>query len=560
MEMQKLGYDPRNEGWKYIRLPQSIYLTSPTDERYYFGYSDPRFKYFFEAKSSFREILTYSFLGFGEFNRTAEGLWSNNNFSVPSAILDMLLEATTEVRVEQFLVWRNLFTRDPELVREVAALKRIFPYTRDGMYLYGQDIRKELQERLLSLQGIVFFPQPPDSKLNFEEELKAFGLPDTKVFRKALLGIVTKDFCYRPQAFNWASFCFQLYGLDNTQNLMRDIPDFFHTSDSCFKINTESFATLARFLGGVTFPRFRKLVEEEREIFTHNLFDGRTEENMKWLETNFTLDPKNKDKQYFWAFVDRHKISVSDAISLVGMNRNMEEMLKPVETDIPVLYKDETLEFRMPRNCLELYGWGKRLHNCLHQESKHAVITRRQDRGFIFGIFEKGNLIGALELTAAFRIVELRAMTNKKFDTVREQKLQELVRIEIKKINPLAQMRKALRWELEDILERRPALGILLGKLSEKELKVENRRVDEEKIVQATKKITDFIQALKDSHVIDDKQQVKLCKVAPQIIRRTVDQLGTKVPDSLRALVLRSKRPRARRETPPVPCAQPLSD
>src|SRR5271154_5686625 len=125
--MQKLGYDPRNEGWRYIHLPQSIYLTSPTDERYYFGYSDPRFKYFAEAKSSFREIVTYSFLGFGEFHKTPDGLWSNRKFSVPSAVLDMLLDSTTEIRDEQILVWQNLFYRDPDLVKQVGSLKRIFP-------------------------------------------------------------------------------------------------------------------------------------------------------------------------------------------------------------------------------------------------------------------------------------------------------------------------------------------------------------------------------------------------------------------------------------------------
>lgn len=557
--MQKLGYDQRNEGWLYIHLPQSIYLTSPDADRYYFGYSDPRFKYFEEGKLAFREIVTYSFLGFGEFRKTPDGLWSNSKFSVPAPILDMLLESTNDIRDEQIVMWRNLFTRDPELVRQVGSLKQIFPYTRDGMYLYGQNIETEFRKRLLSLQGIVFFHQAADSNLSFEAQLAEHGLPDTKVFKKTILGLVTKDFTYRSSPFNWAALVFQLYGLDNTQNLMRDLPDFFYTSTAHFQIRTEAFAQLIQFLRGVPFQKFRKLVEEDRAVFTQSLFGDKTLENMKWLESNFTLDPKDEEKPYFWAFIDRHKISLPDAIAVISLHRDLKTMLEPIETDIPVLYRDKVLEFRSPRNGLELYGWGKRLHNCLDQ--KFNAITRRTDRDFIFGIFESDKLVGAVQLSSAFKVRELRAQTNGTFDSEKEKRFNELIRVEIKKLNPAVQMRKALKNQLFDILTasiRQFGLVeggdmVVLAKANEREMK-EKAQVNFDK---ALKLVTDHVDELRSSHVIDDKQLKTLKLMAPQIVRRTVEQLGTKVPDSLRALLKSSKRQRGRAGIPQAVHSQP---
>lgn len=549
--MQKLGYDPRNEGWKYIRLPQSIYLTAPTGERYYFGYSDPRFKYFEEEKSSFREIVTYGFLGFGEFNKTPDGLWSNNKFSLPPAILDLLLDATTEIREEQIKVWQNLFYRDPELVRQVGQLKRIFPYTQDGMYLYGENIEREFRERLLSLQGIVFITRPADTKINFEVQLKEHGLPDTKVFKKLLLGLVTRDLQYRDQPFNWAALTFQLYGLDNTQTLMQDLPDFFFTSVTHFQIKTEQFAQLLRFLHGVSFVRFRKLIEDDKSVFTNSLFGQNTGSNMRWLEDNFSLDSKDKAKPYFWEFVDQHKISTGDAIEMVGMNRDIKTLLEPIQTDIPVLYRDKVLEFRAPHHGLELYGWGKKLHNCLDQ--KYGAITRRTKRDFMFGIFESGKLIGAVQLSDTFRVRELRVGPNGKFDAEKEKTFRELVHKRLLKFNPSVRMRRALHNELEDLLTA-PCIRPMLNVSPPGSVEIDKAP---ERLSQANEIILEYIKDLIGARVINAQQAQPLVRMAPQIIKRMVQQLGSRVPDNLRELALRSKRPRVPGGILPVPRSQP---
>lgn len=539
--MQKIGYNPKNEGWLYVHLPQSMYLTSPKSERYYFGYSDPRFKYFTQNSHSFQEICTYSFLGFGEFNKTADGLWSNNNFSVPSAILDMLLEATTEVRVEQFMVWRNLFRRDPELVRQVGALKLIYPYTRDGMYLYGQSISEEFRNRLMDLQGIVYFQAGAEAKLSFEESLEKFKLPDTKVFRKLLLDQVTRSFHYTESPFTWAALCFRLYGLDNTQTMLRECPQFFRTQAGNFPLDSEAFQFLVKFLSGVEFKQFRKQIVEDINVFSSSLFGQSSENNRRWFENNFSLDRDNKERPYFWDFAAKHKIKLPDAIALLGANCSIEEMLRPITSGIEILYRDKDLLFRSPRTGMELYAWGKRLSNCLFQ--KLNQITGRGRRNFIFGIFEQEALIGAVQLSPAFRTVEIQV--SKKFDPDKEKAMKEIVLQQIKKLNPSIEMRKVLRYDLEDVLMGKYAMAV-------------SPLTDGDKIAKAEKIITDYVKELFGNNVIDEAQQKALNKMAPQMVRRSIDELGARAPDSLRALLNDSKYRRARHESPLESRSQPL--
>src|ERR1035437_4626319 len=187
-------------------------------------------------------------------------------------------------------------------------------------------------------------------------------------------------------------------------------------------------------------------------------------------------------------------------------------------------------------------------------------------RDFLFGIFESGKLIGAVQLTSSFRVRELRAQVNRAFDPTREKSLHKIVQDCVCKLDPAVQMRKALKNQLEDILTEpeRPmgvtamnGVPLLPGAAT---LSIDRKAKAQESLDKALDLITNYVKELREQHIIEDKQHRTLNRMAPQIIRRTVDQLGTKVPDSLRELVLRSKRPRARRETLPVPCALPLSD
>lgn len=556
MEAQKNGLDSEkkkaipttaNDGWLYIKLPQSIYLTSPQSDRYYFGYSDPRFKYFSTQEYSFQDVCTYGFLGFGEFRKTQDGLWSNNNFSVPHSILDMLIESTMEIRQEQFDVWKNLFRRDPELVREISLLKSTFPYTKDGMYLYGQ-IPLGLQAKLVRLQGIRFFASSALG-LSFEKDMERHGLPITKALRGLMLDTVTDNFRYHPSAFLWAALIFRLYGPDNLMTMLRDHRHFF-LSHCPFLLDSDHFGFMIEFLKGVDFKQFKKNIEHSitTNDLARSIFPDEVKRNN--FRKNFALDPNDKSKPYFWDFTRRHKIKFGDVFHLLSLEGKIDEMMRPLRVDIPILYDKDDLKFRAPENPFELFSWGKALSNCLYDKLKY-IDKRYGHYNHIFGIFHKHRLIGAVQLSETFRIVEMQAFAGNDFKDFKRADLEKIVKDAAKKLNPVFQIYQVLSEKFDRIL-----MNVLDGKLKKSEVKdLYKKRVEDVNQI-----IGQQMETMRKDLALTDERFAEVQALRPQIWKRYLldaEERNVKIPDALRVLLVGSKRQPAKRGTPRQSHSQP---
>lgn len=433
----------QNPGWKYIRLPQSMYLTSPEGCRFYFGYADPRFKYF-DQGLTFREIVTYSFLDCGEFHQDINSnVWRNHNFAIPGAILDMLIETKPEDRAESFMIWKNVYSRNPELINKISSLKTIRSFTRDGMYIYTPEIIPDELIGLLRAQGFNYFcaggkiPQ-------FEDMLESLDLPTTRVFRKSLLSVLIKGTRIDIQLFGWVKLFLELFGLDRTQNALQETPEQFNRwSKNCALLedgvlNEKAFDNLKKFFNGLSIDQFYKVVDcdaDEPALFLFKSVSGQLDSFTKY----FSLDPKSEDPPHLWTFMRNYKIPFEYVGTVFSNPEKAESLFKPIISNIPVLYKDKTYLIRSPINGMEVIYWGHKLKNCLRYRMYLSNAAY-----WLFGVYEGDNLIAALQVTDSYEISQFLAFGNQPLPAAQHDALLKIIRKQLSKYNPLTKLRLEL--------------------------------------------------------------------------------------------------------------------
>lgn len=413
--MQLSGSHDKNEGWRYVKLPQTVYLISPRGDNFYFGYADPRFKFLTEAppRYSFHEICTYSFLGCGEFKKVSEGIWTNNKFQIPLAVLDMLIEYSGTKRQEIFTIWKNLYARDPELVRKISNIRNIQAFTEDGMYLYSPNISDELSQEINNHQGLFIFRTRKEIP-KFEELLEKNALQNTKALRNALMPVLLKRNTFNPRVFSWCCLINKLFNQDVVVWFLREHPDTF-TSSLTFPDDYEEGVVLdtIKFLKGFGKVFLKKLlIESPGEVQELITCFKNSRDNGKFFE-KFSLDKKSADKPYFFSYLKRYKIPVSAIPLILESKLGFSELNVSFDFGVPrVLHKVDEFEFIVPETRFELLAWGYKLKNCIRNMEDSKFDKNR----FIVGIFEKGDLIGACYVNDMYSVSSFLRAFNTQFE------------------------------------------------------------------------------------------------------------------------------------------------
>lgn len=432
----------QNPGWLYIQLPQSVYLTDPEGRRHYFGYADPRFKYF-DQGLTFREIVTYSFLGCGEFIQDPDqNVWRNQNFAIPGGILDMLIEANPSDRDESFTIWKNAYSRSPELVEMVGKLKTIRSFTRDGMCLYSSDKLSNEFINTLQAHGFRFFSY--QQKLpKLETILETSGLPGTRVFKKLMLDALLRTNTFHPVVLGWIRLVFDLYGLDRAQQMLtKDYEQCCRCGQILMdgtEIKERPLERLKKFFKGLTFEQFRRVLAVEDKTALNGLLVAVTEQ-LETFTKHFSLDPKETEPPYLWGFLRQHRIDVEHVVAVFQNPERANLLFVPIHADIPVLYKDDKYLIRSPANGMEVLTWGHKLLNCLRYRTGYTAMVGY----WLFGVYEEEKLIAALEINSDLRITELRGLDNKNLPEEKNSFLRKKILKALVPFDPMTKVRADL--------------------------------------------------------------------------------------------------------------------